>query len=174
MAAPLRLAAPGSAVSPCSKGGSVAAGTPDSGALYGLGIAYSGGTGSITVTDPGSTFTLTGFGFDGRGGSGVLTIQNFGSFVVNDAPTNNGGFSIGVGRGAGPTASTNIGGAGTATVRSNGVLRINSIKSGIGVGGNGADGVLNVSNGGTVLAGNGMSVGTATSAGGTTTVEPAS
>ena len=150
-----------------SKGGSVAAGTPDSGALYGLGIAYSGGTGSITVTDPGSTFTLTGFGFDGRGGSGVLTIQNFGSFVVNDAPTNNGGFSIGVGRGAGPTASTNIGGAGTATVRSNGVLRINSIKSGIGVGGNGADGVLNVSNGGTVLAGNGMSVGTATSAGGT-------
>ena len=150
-----------------SQGGSVAVGTPDPNLIYGLGIAYSGGTGSVTVTDPGSTFTLTGFGFDGRGGSGALTIKNSGSFIVNDAPVNDGGFSIGVGRGAGPTAPTNIGGNGVAVVTSGGVLDINSLTSGIGVGGNGANGVLNVDNGGTVLTGTGMTIGTATLASGT-------
>ena len=50
---------------------------------------------------------------------------------------------------------------------SNGLLKINSSTSGIGVGGNGANGVLNVNNNGTVLAGTGMTIGTATSAGGT-------
>jgi T5SS/PEP-CTERM-associated repeat protein len=150
-----------------AQGGSVAVGTPDSNVVYGLGVAYSGGTGSITVTDPGSTFTLDGFGFDGRGGSGVVTVRNSGSFVVNDAPANGGGFNIGVGRGAGPSAPGNVGGEGAANITTGGVLDINSKTSGIGVGGNGADGVLNVSNGGTVLAGTGLSVGTATSAGGT-------
>jgi T5SS/PEP-CTERM-associated repeat protein len=150
-----------------SQGGSVAAGTPDSNLIYGLSVAYSGGTGSVTVTDPGSTFTLTGFGFDGRGGNGTLTVENSGNFVVNDAPANGGGFNIGVGRGLGPTAPTNVGGTGTALVTSNGLLKINSNTSGIGVGGNGASGVLTVNNNGTVLAGTGMTIGTATEAGGT-------
>jgi T5SS/PEP-CTERM-associated repeat protein len=164
---PLDVAKSGLGSLTVAQGGSVAAGTPDSNLIYGLSVAYSGGTGSVTVTDPGSTFTLTGFGFVGRGGTGTLTVENSGSFVVDDAPANGGSFSVGVGRAAGPTAPTNIGGTGTALVTGNGVLEINSSIGGIGVGGNGASGVLNVNNNGTVLAGNGMTIGTATSAGGT-------
>jgi T5SS/PEP-CTERM-associated repeat protein len=151
---PIDVGRGGSGSLTVSQGGSVAAGTPDSNLIYGLSVAYSGGTGSVTVTDPGSTFTLTGFGFDGRGGKGTLTVENSGTFQVNDS-ANGGGFNVGVGRAAGPTAPTNVGGTGTALVTSNGLLEINSSTSGIGVGGNGASGTLTVDNKGTVLAGTG-------------------
>ncbi len=151
-----------------AQGGSVVVGSADSAQFYSLGLANSGGNGIVTVTDAGSMLTANGYLLDARGGSGTLLVQNGGSLVVNDAPVNGGGIGIGVGHSSGPNASSNnIGGTGIASVTGGGVLEVASKISGISVGGNGVDGQLNVSNGGTVLAGVGMTIGTATSSGGT-------
>ena len=80
---------------------------------------------------------------------------------------NGSGIGIGAGRGAGPSSLANVGGNGVALVTSGGVLDLNSTTSGINVGGNGVNGALTVNNGGTVLAGTGLTVGTATTASGT-------
>ena len=149
------------------QGGSVAVGTPDDNQIYSLGIANSGGSGAVTVTDAGSTLSSAGYLLDGRGGSGSLTVENNGLVVVTDA-SNGGGVGIGAGRGLGPSQPTNVGGDGSAVVTTGGTLEVNSSTYGISVGGNGVNGSLTVNTGGKVLAGTGMTVGSATAANGTT------
>ncbi len=150
-----------------AQGGSVVAGSPDTnvnGAFY---VAQRGGTGNVTITDAGSALTVNGFALIGRGGDGSLLLQNSGAMTVNDDPlANGGGMHIGKGRNAGPTGTNDLGGNGVANVISGGLLTINSTLFGLGVGGNGASGILNVNTGGTVLAGSSLAVGEATTAGG--------
>lgn len=150
-----------------AQGGTVKVGTPDTNLFSSLGIASLGGTGNLTITDAGSSLIADGFVQLARGGNGSLLIQNNGVMTVNDAVANGGGMSIGNGRGAGPTAPTNVGGTGSARVTGGGQLIVNSTVSGLSVGGNGATGVLNVDNGGTVVTGRNLSVGNATTANGT-------
>jgi T5SS/PEP-CTERM-associated repeat protein len=148
-------------------GGAVDAATADTSLSAAVSIANSAGNGSVLVSGAGSILTANGYLLDGRGGTGSLIIQNSGSVVVNDAPLNASGIGIGAGQGAGPSSSYKIGGSGVATVTSGGLLKLNSTVSGIVVGGNGVNGAL-MANGGTVLTGAGLTVGTATLEGGIT------
>ena len=148
-------------------GGSVAVGTSDTSLDYGLGIANSGGTGNVTVNGTGSTLTVDGYLLDGRGGTGSMLIENNGKVVVNDAAANGSGIGIGAGRGAGPSGPANSGGNGVALVTSGGLLDLNSTTSSMNIGGNGVNGALTVNNGGMVMAGTAIAIGTATSASGT-------
>lgn len=152
-----------------AQGGSVVAGSLDSAQFSALNVGANsgGGNGQVTVTDPGSMLTANGFAYFGRGSAATLVVKNGGSMVVNDAAANGGGMGIGAGRGSSPS-STSVGGSGIATVTSGGVLNINSKTSGLTVGGSGVNGALEVDAGGTVLAGTGLTVGTATLFNGTT------
>jgi T5SS/PEP-CTERM-associated repeat protein len=149
------------------QGGTVDAGSANSSLSASVLIANSAGNGSIRVTDAGSTLNATGYFLDGRGGTGSLTIENGGLVVVRDAPLNGSGIGIGAGRSAGPSSAANVGGTGVATVSGGCVLDLASNVSGITVGGDGVNGVLDVNSGGTVLAGTGVTVGTATELNGT-------
>ena len=150
-----------------AQGGSVVVGSPNSSVSYGLGIANTGGVGSVTVTGSGSTLTSNGYLLDGRGGTGTVLVENDGSLLVDDSALNGSGIGIGAGRSAGPNSPTQVGGNGVATVTTGGVLDLNSTVSSITVGGNGVNGALDVNNDGTVLAGDGLTVGTATFVNGT-------
>jgi collagen type I/II/III/V/XI/XXIV/XXVII alpha len=157
----------GSGVLTVQRGGTVDAASADSSLSSSVSIANSAGNGSILVTGAGSALNATGYFLDGRGGTGSLTIQSGGLVVVTDAPLNGSGIGIGTGRGAGPSSAADVGGDGVATVTSGGTLELNSITSGMNVGGDGTSGILNVNSGGTVLTGAGITVGTATTANGT-------
>jgi T5SS/PEP-CTERM-associated repeat protein len=121
------------------------------------------GTGSeamISVDGAGSTLNLTGGVGIGLDGSASLTISDDGLVRITNSPTISNGVGSGISIGQALPADPGSGsGQGEATVTSGGTL---SIQGGFSVGGDGVSGVLNVNTGGTVLAGTGFTVGTAT------------
>jgi T5SS/PEP-CTERM-associated repeat protein len=145
-----------------AQGATVEAGTPDSNKGSALQVGrVAGGTGNVTVTDPNSLLSLSGFVLLGQAGTGTLLVQNSGSVAINNAPTNGAGFFIGSGFSGG---TPNVGGSGQATITSNGHL---TAAQNITIGGVGANGTLNVNNGGTVLATTGYVIANAATVGGT-------
>ena len=119
------------------------------------------GTGTITVTGTGSMFTAQGYAVIGRAGSGTLVVENGGTFLATLPAVGSGGIGIGAGS---STSATYVGGSGVATITSDGML---DSQSDLYVGINGVNGTLDVNDGGTVLAGTQVVVGSATQVGGT-------
>ena len=145
-----------------SQGGSVVSGSPDDSLFNALAVGRRG-AGSVTITDPGSTFTANGGAYVGRAGTGTLTIENTGRLFVGEDSLGNGGMMIG---GAGFTSTNTlfVGGTGAALVATGGDLfsRLN-----VTVGENGVSGSLTVGSDGTVEAGTRVIIGnTATLAAG--------
>jgi T5SS/PEP-CTERM-associated repeat protein len=153
-----------------SQGGSVVAGTPNTTLQSAIAVGRLG-TGSIVLTDPGSTLTSNGFMFVGRGGTGNLLIENQASlFVGVDTATNTGGINIGAtegGTSAALPATVQVGGLGNAHITTGGVL---SSQLNIGVGFAGSTGVMSIDNGGTVEAGSTFRIGGSQSIGTGSTV----
>jgi autotransporter passenger strand-loop-strand repeat protein/T5SS/PEP-CTERM-associated repeat protein len=146
----------GSASLTVSQGGSVSAGTANSGTVAALGIGRQG-SGTVTVTDAGSQLTANGEAWVGRAGNGSLIIENLGSVLIGVDGTGAGGITIGgAGLSNGDTLFT--GGTGVASVTTGGYL---SSTQAVTVGRNGTAGSLLVT-GGTVLAGTGLVIGAST------------
>jgi T5SS/PEP-CTERM-associated repeat protein len=145
------------------QGASVVAGTQDSNLLAATTIGRLG-NGSVTVSDPGSTYTANGLVVVGRGGTGVLAIENQGKFVVGLDTEGSGGISIGAAQGSGTSIQT--GGSGTGLITGDGDL---FSQQNISVGSYGASGQLTITTGGTAEAAGRVLIGnTATFAAGTT------
>ncbi|HLB96735.1 MAG TPA: Hint domain-containing protein, partial [Acetobacteraceae bacterium] len=145
-----------------SQGGSVESGSPNDALFNALAIGRQG-DGSVTITDPHSTFTANGGVIIGRAGTGSLTIENAGSLFVGEDGMGSGGIAIG---GAAFTSATTqyVGGTGAALVTTGGDLfsQLN-----VTVGENGVSGSLTVRSDGTVEAGTSVIIGnTATLAAG--------
>lgn len=135
-----------------SQGGSVVTGTPNSSQIAAL-LVGRFSTGSVLLTDSGSSLTATGFSAVGRAGSGSLTIQNHATMTVLNDASGQGAIAVGSGQGS-PTSSPVVtsvitGGVGQAQVTSGGDLYS---QSNVIVGRFGATGLLNVNTGGTVEA----------------------
>jgi T5SS/PEP-CTERM-associated repeat protein len=139
-----------------SQGGSVAAGSANSGSVAALGIGRQG-SGTVMVTGAGSRLTAAGAVYVGRAGSGSLTIANQGAVLVGLDGTGSGGITIG-GAGLLNGATLFTGGTGTASVTSGGTL---FSTQDVTVGRNGASGSLSVA-GGTVEAGTDFVIGAST------------
>ena len=114
-----------------------------------------GGIASVTVTDAGSTLKTGGFAYFGRGGAAQLSVLNGGSFAVGTDSKGASGLGIGFGNGGNTTF---VGGTGDAIVSGGGVITVAGF---INVGGQGADGSLNIGAGGTVTSVTGLAVGLA-------------
>ncbi len=131
----------------------------------------------MTVTDAGSRFTASGSTYVGGAGSGSLTVENQGNFVIGLDGLGSGGLGIG-GTGTDATGTLWAGGMGTALVASGGSL---FSQTDICVGENGDAGTLTVSGGavttdGRFLIGNSITLApgaTLISASGTTAVTSA-
>ena len=137
-----------------SQGGSVESSSPNDAQFNALAIGRQG-DGSVTITDPRSTFTANGGAIIGRAGTGSLTIENAGSLFVGEDGLGNGGIAIG---GAAFTSATTqyVGGTGAALVSSGGDL---FSRLSVTVGENGVSGSLTVDSGGTVEAGTRVIIG---------------
>jgi T5SS/PEP-CTERM-associated repeat protein len=138
-----------------SQGGTVRTGSTDS--SNGDSSASVGrlGFGTLTITDPGSTYTAGGFMYAGRGGTAMIVVENHGSLAVTADPNGIGGLSIGTGA---SVSGQPTGGTGEATVTTSGVLSSTQF---INVGGRGVNGTLSVDQGGVVDVGTTLNVGIA-------------
>ena len=162
-----------------SQGGTVKSGTTDSSVTNAFTVGRQS-TGTVTITDAGSSLTADGAVYVGRTGTGSLAVKNHATMTVGLDGKGVGGLTIG-GSNANATAATSVyvGGSGTATVTSDGY--IDSLQN-VYVGSTGTDGTLTVDDGGTVEAANRILVGnsgtvaaggTVTTSTGTTTVATA-
>ena len=112
-----------------------------------------GSTGTLVVTDAGSTLDVTDYLTIGSSGAGALTIEN-------GATYDGGGLTVGL----------NAGSMGTLTVSGEGSsISITGSSSGVGVG-NSGDGNLNVEDGATLTSENGIGIGNNAGSTGTLTV----
>src|SRR6185312_7635290 len=140
-----------------SQGGSVVSGTTDESVSNALSIGRRG-TGSVTITDPGSTFTANGVVYVGRSGTGSLTIENHGSLIGGLDAKGGGGINIG-GVGLSVTGGVTYlvpGGSGTALVTGGGFM---TTPQKLNIGTNGTNGSLTVNQGGTAVAGGQITIG---------------
>ncbi len=133
-----------------SLGGTVIAATTNSSLNTSM-LLGGQGSGTLTVTDPGSQATATGVVDVAQSGSGTLIVENSGTFLEALDPTGQAGLTVGDGSPSG------VGGTGTATVTGGG----NLISQGyVIVGLRGDAGLISVLNGGTVEVGTTLTVGT--------------
>jgi T5SS/PEP-CTERM-associated repeat protein len=146
-----------------SQGGTVLAGSQDEV----LGSALSIGrrsTGSVTITDPGSSLIAKGLAYVARAGNGSLTIESGGTLTSLVDPTGFAGISVGgTGRGVGPANGvTNLvtGGSGSALVTTGGSMFSQQT---IQIGSDGTTGELTINQGGTVEAGTQINIGNSVS-----------
>ena len=103
-----------------NNGGSVVAGTPDDKAVAAVSVGNLG-SGSLTVTDPGSQLIANGGIYVGRGGTGTLTVENRATMKVLLDGNNDGYLDIGnAGLVNGQTLVS--GGSGSALVTTGGDL----------------------------------------------------
>jgi T5SS/PEP-CTERM-associated repeat protein/autotransporter passenger strand-loop-strand repeat protein len=138
----LDVAQDGTASLTVSQGGSVAAGTADSSLISALAIARQG-SGTVTVTDPGSQVTANGFVYVSRGGTGSLIVENQGSVAIGFDGKGAGGLQIG-GGGTSTGGTLFVGGTGTALITAGGSVFSEGV---IEVGLNGSTGSLTVADG---------------------------
>ncbi|HEY2618913.1 MAG TPA: Hint domain-containing protein [Acetobacteraceae bacterium] len=122
-----------------SQGGAVTAGTQFSSDSAGYVGGNADGTGSLTVTDPGSTYTNIGQFAVGASGTGHLLIENQGSMFTGNSPVDaTQGFEVGQSSGS----------TGDATVTGNASLLRNTGRFIVGDGGHAS---LSIDSGGTVI-----------------------
>ncbi len=133
-----------------SQGGSIYAVTQNSNDADSLAIGRTG-NGTLTVTGPGSQVTGVGVAYVAHTASGVLTVENSGTLLLEPDATGLAGIDIGFGNTAG------VGGLGIATVTTGGDL---VSQGSVAVGVWGTSGELTVSNSGTVQVGTTLAVGT--------------
>ena len=143
-----------------SQGGSVTAGSPSSVDYEALEIGRVG-TGSMVLTDPGSSVTVNGLAEVGRAGTASIQIENHATMTAANDPSGingSGEFEVGLGNGANGSTQTRVwaGGSGTAQIASGADL---FAVRGVYVGGEGANGALSISTGGTVESGNLIGIG---------------
>jgi T5SS/PEP-CTERM-associated repeat protein len=84
--------------------------------------------GTLTVTDPGSEVVATGKAYIAHAETGTLIVENSGTFLVTLDPVGIGGLTVGNG------TTLGVGGSGTATVTSGGLLESEGYVD-VGVGG---------------------------------------
>jgi T5SS/PEP-CTERM-associated repeat protein len=140
-----------------SQGASVVAGSPDDSLFNPLAIGRRA-SGSVTITDKGSTFTANGSVYVGRAGTGSLLVENQGTLADGLDGKGQGGISIGgVGIGTSGTLTyIATGGSGSGLVTGGGVM---TTPQGLSVGTNGTNGDLTINAGGTVAAGTTVVIG---------------
>ena len=159
----------GTAALTVSLGGIVISGAANSSLIPALTLGR-GGIGTVTVTGAGSKLTANGAASVGQAGSGSLMVRNQGSVLIGLDNQGFGGLNIGGGA-ANAGGTLYAGGTGTALVDGGGDLFSQTT---IGVGENGASGLLTVLSGGTVDAGTQLLIGASTIlAPGSTLISPA-
>ncbi len=132
-------------------GATVEVGTTSSAVTVPLLVGYHGGSnGSVLVTGAGSTFMSTGVTSIGRGGNGLLTITNGGTFDNITDAIGDGAFIVGSG------GSITNGGTGTVEVSGNGLLQTGQNML---VGYNASNGTLFTDTGGQVVVANRLEIG---------------
>ena len=135
-----------------SGGATVRSATANSAANVALSVGSRvGGSGILTITGAGSSYTASGSAFVGRAGSGTLVIDQGGSFTGGSAATASvSSLGVTIGSGTTTTGTTVVfGGSGAATVTNGSVLH--SLGD-IDVGYDGVTGTMVVGTGSTVTA----------------------
>ena len=136
------------------QGGSVITGTANSTATAALAVGrYAGSEGTVTVDGSGSSLTVVGYGYIGRGGSGKLTVSDSAIVTVGDAADR---LDIGGGGAGVTTGSVNTAGDGQLLVTSDGVL--DAVEELV-FGNNGVTGEGEVDDGGVIEAGGQIGIG---------------